>query len=95
MTPTKLTPEILAKLGTRPDSMIARFHKVSRSSIHRWRKERGIGRYRPDITPYLERLGREADVGIADELGVSAEFVRGERIRREIPPYRRPYARKA
>ena len=91
----KLTEEIIAKLGTRPDSMIARFHKVSRSSIHRWRKERGIGRYRPDITPYLERLGREADVGIADDLGTSAEFVRSERTRLGIPPYRRPHAREA
>ena len=91
----RLTDEIIEKLGTRPDSMIARHHKVSRTTVHRWRRERSIGRYRPDITPYLGRLGREADLGIADELGVSAEFVRGERIRRKIPPYRRPYARKA
>ena len=91
----RLTDEIIGKLGTRPDSMIARHHKVSRNTVHRWRRERGIGRYRPDITPYLGRLGREADLGIADELGTSAEFVRAERTRLGIAPYRRPYEREA
>lgn len=47
MKPRILPPEIIARLGTVSDAVIARDCGVAPTTVHAWRKDRGIGPYQP------------------------------------------------
>ena len=78
----KLTPKILALLGTAPDTDVGRWSQVNPQTISAWRKERGIPRWRPPVD--LALLGTMSDYQLADLSGCSHEHVRQLRLRHGI-----------
>ncbi len=93
----ELTPELISRLGTEPDSIIARDVGCDRKSINYHRTKLGIPvAPRPNIgvepankkhlpEAIIQRLGTISDAQLAKESGVSHSMIERERIKRSIP----------
>ncbi len=91
------TDEMLSKLGTVPDSEIAKKYGISRRSVFNKRKELDIlpadgvpNRGTPLVnwTPELDALlGTMPDVELAEQLGVNRHVVFKRRVKLGLPRY--------
>src|SRR6185295_11679146 len=98
--PFRWPKKLVARLGRMPDGEVARLAGISKGTVAKERKRRGIKAFRPPIEPIewtqkmTRRLGTASDTTVAQKLGIHSSSVRYKRQLLGIPPFhpKRRYA---
>jgi hypothetical protein len=93
-----MPPEVIAKMGTMPDTHLAKMYGIDHVILHKRRVELGIKKYEGPVNrtykrkislddPRLSIIGTQTDKEAGKALGVSHTAIRHARLALGIPPY--------
>ena len=81
-------PRFLEEYGKTPLRELARRFGTNSRRLRRAAQRSGLSDEPQALRDGVELLGRAPDASVAEKLGVTAEAVKGARVRRRLPPFR-------